>query len=376
MPGSGRNENRPCQFKQKRFLTASISILVLLIFTGCTSRTAPTTILTPVGVTTTQAPLPPAPPTITAQPGLTPSPSTTSTPVPVPTAEPATRPAPAPVASPTFPAGPDAQSVPELVWLPFGFGDYGEPLVTIRRGAAGFEAAPVPIELFFDYQPGRGIAYGSQFWSAAANGVDSVTDLWLYRASEGAIQLIESGVGRATLNPARSGEPLGIVSLHNGGSFDLFTISTEFELTRLDENIQSFFSISPDGQEAAYIKEGELRQVDLESGKIRPTAAAGLNKKFGWVGDQPLWDLEREDIRPARMLWSAELRQIIGQIDGQTQEVAIVLLTEDLHHVADRYNLPGATLIGWFEPGRTILIQDEDQELKIWSLESYAFIDP
>jgi hypothetical protein len=76
-------------------------------------------------------------------------------------------------------AAAEAVMVPDLVWLPFGSGSYGNPVLTVQQGEIVYEEEPDAIEAYFDYADGR-IAYGAEFWYAAANGLDAVTDLWVY----------------------------------------------------------------------------------------------------------------------------------------------------------------------------------------------------
>ncbi len=387
-------------------LFRGLLLLLLLAVSACGrgqtgSGAAPTTPTRPP-LPTAAATLPPtAPPTPTPRPPTSTPRPPTATPLPTPTATPL----PAATAAPDPVSNPD--QVPELVWLPYSFGDYGEPIVVLRDGRPALEAAPTPIEVFFDFRPGRGIAYGTQFWSAAGNGVDSVTDFWLYDFTNDPRPVLDGQVGRVALNPDPLAVDLAAVARHDGTAFNLVLLADDGSETPLDSGIDPYFSFAPDGKTIAYVKDGQLLVAPVDGGSIQTTTTAGLQAEFGWVGDEPLWDLTRELLifpadpfliipldgrdpfaprqldgsplsgtRPTRMLWSPENRQLAVQIDDLTFEIQVYLLTEDLAFVADTYFLEGATLIGWVEDGETLLVQEQDGMLRIWSLATFTYVDP
>lgn len=343
----------------------------------------------------TAAPSATAVPSRTPQP--TPTPKLTETPLPPPTETAA----PNPTALAT--TSPDVQEgvLRDLIWLPFGFGAYGEPLTGLQDGKLLELAEPVPpIEAFFDSHPSGRILYGAEFWAAAANDIDSVTDLWLAPGSfEGwdppPLQLFEGEIGRAAFNPASEmGWPIA-VALHNGADFDLMMQFGNGNQLIAAEGIEPFFSWSPDGEQFAYIKNGGLYLLDPLSFESSALEVNLRDADFGWVGDAPVWGLERGvifypadpfliiplpetileqtspfvpllpdddalfDNRPSAMLWSPELNQLIVQQEDEIFDVQIYLLSSDLSFIEDSYFLEGAELVGWIEVGRTIAVLDE-----------------
>lgn len=407
-----------------RYLLFAVSLLALLV--ACGGSAANDEVEAPVaGLVPTNTEAAPAaratptnlPATVTAVLPHTPTPSPTATTTP--TQEPTA--APSPIATETtavatpLPAA-DAVDVPELVWLPFGYGSYGEPILTLNNGQFSYEPEPAPIEVFFAYSPVSGqIAYGSLFFYGAANDTDSVTDLWVYDYKTGTTtQWLEGNVGRAAWSPVagEDGQPQLAVAIHNGQSFDLHLMSGPFESEVMAEDILPYFSWSPNGERMAYVvADGVMMKSAAVAGpRVEVAMAQGVYQNGGWVGDAPVWDMQRayliyadnpftfvnlrlgetsesftpvrldgtplEETRPTKILWSDELRQLIGQVEDFSQNVQIYLLSEDLSTVIDIYFLENSQLVGWYEVGRSIIVLDVNQEPQIWSLVDYEYINP
>jgi len=183
----------------------------------------------------------PAQPTSTLRPTTippTPQSRPTRPPVTLPTATPA----------PTETAVPQTADVPELVWLPYASGNFGEPVLMVDEGEMARQALPIPVEIYFDYHDGW-LAYGSYFWAATPN-QQSVTDLHLYNFATGEDVVWAEQVGRASITPLEmlEGPPSVAAAIHNGQSFDLVLLRGPENRSVLVEDIDPFFSWSPDGR--------------------------------------------------------------------------------------------------------------------------------
>lgn len=270
--------------KNHRYLLPFLFLLLLLV--ACGGADAPLAtpslpVLAPTAVVTVALP-PTAAPTVTVE--------TTATAEPSPTAAPTATVEPTPLA-------PTTAAFPALVWLPYATGSYGNPLPTLRGEQMGMEPEPTPIEHFFGYSPLTGqLAYGRVFWTAAANGTDSVTDLWVYEYATGeTTQWLAGGVGRAAWSPvaAENGAVPLAIALHNGQSFDLALVTAPDSVEILATNIAPYFAWSPDGRQMAYLdREGNLFTAALPiTGMVETLWASGVYANGGWIGDAPVWDL-------------------------------------------------------------------------------------
>ena len=291
----------------------------------------------------------------------------------------------------------DIADVPELVWLPYSGGSYGNPVLTVQDGEIIYEEEPDAIEAFFDYDDGR-IAYGTEFWYPAENGVDAVTDLWVYDYAVDSTQLwLDGNVARAAWSPT---EDVLAVALHNGTSFDLALMSGPEDWVILNKDIDPFYSWSPDGNQIAFVRDGELFVTTLD-GTESPSLADEMYEESSWVGDEPLWLLDYgllayadfpvtfvsldgvelyEPIadngdaldvnkRPFQMLWSDSQRQLIMQYEGMFgPSLQIFQFAEDIYTVTQVFDLgEGNELVDWYKSDESIIIL-KNGEPKIYSL--------
>lgn len=329
-----------------------------------------------------------------------------------PTSEPATL---VPTAVPTLTAetetaanetAAESAGVPELVWLPYGSGSYGNPVLTVQDGEIIYEAEPAAIEAFFDYIDGR-IAYGAEFWYAAENGVDAVTDLWVYDYSTGeSVQWLEGNVARAEWSPVDT-EVLA-VALHNGVSFDLVLMLAPEDWIVLNKDVSPFFSWSPDGEQIAFVRAGDLIITELDGTESAPLAS-GVYGQSGWVGDAPLWlpeagllayadfpvtfvplaggdayepigvNGEVMDVnkRPFQMLWSVSQHQLIMQYQAMFGPgVQIFQFADDIQTVTKVFDLgEGTEIVDWYEMDESIIIL-QNGEPHIYSLLTNDYVTP
>lgn len=322
------------------------------------------------------------------------------------TVEPATA-----VPTPTIQAEADevtaeSAGVPDLVWLPYGSGSYGNPVLTLQQGQIVYEEEPAAIEAFFDYADGR-IAYGAEFWYAAANGTDAVTDLWVYDYATGqSEQWLAGEVARAEWSPVDT-EVLA-VALHNGSAFDLVLMSGPIEWTVLNEDINPFYAWSPDGEQIAFVRDGDLIVTTLDGSESEPLAS-GVYQESGWVGDAPLWlpdegllayadfpvtfvslngaeqyepigvNGEVMDVnkRPFQMLWSASQQQLIMQYQAMFgSAVQIFQFADDIRTVTEVFDLgEGTEIADWYERDESIIIL-QNGEPQIYSLLTHDYMVP
>jgi hypothetical protein len=324
------------------------------------------------------------------------------------TVEPATA-----VPTPTIQAEADevtaeSAGVPDLVWLPYGSGSYGNPVLTLQQGQIVYEEEPAAIEAFFDYADGR-IAYGAEFWYAAANGTDAVTDLWVYDYATGqSEQWLAGEVARAEWSPVDT-EVLA-VALHNGSAFDLVLMSGPIEWTVLNEDINPFYAWSPDGEQIAFVRDGDLIVTTLDGSESESEPlASGVYQESGWVGDAPLWlpdegllayadfpvtfvslngaeqyepigvNGEVMDVnkRPFQMLWSASQQQLIMQYQAMFgSAVQIFQFADDIRTVTEVFDLgEGTEIADWYERDESIIIL-QNGEPQIYSLLTHDYMVP
>ncbi|MDJ0756990.1 MAG: hypothetical protein QNJ45_25895 [Ardenticatenaceae bacterium] len=397
----------------------TLFLILLMMLLGCSPAAEPAAPL-PLVANPEAAVEPTTLPPATNTPAPTATVDPTSTPAPTVTASPTVTPTEIPTEEPT----PQAENVIDLAWLPFGFGSYGEPILAVAQGEITTLPEPAPpIEAFFDFHSSGRIIYGATFWEAAVNEIDSVTDLWeatLQRGADGegewqTRQLLAENVGRAAYNPdpdqgLAAGYPIAIAR-HNGNSFDLVLLFGSGSELTIAEDIEPYFSWSPKSGRLAFVQADQIGVYDTREDELFLYKINLNDEGSGWVGDAPVWDVARKvifypadpvliiplpdstldraqpfvprllddeplnDIRPTQMLWSSELDQLIVQQEDITLDVQIYLFTSDLEYIEDNYFLEGATLVGWYEEGESIVILDEEGEPRIWHLETYEFVE-
>ncbi|MBK8901394.1 MAG: hypothetical protein IPM53_09440 [Anaerolineaceae bacterium] len=361
-------------------------LLVLLVACGRDSASpataVPPTAVPPTAARTETMVLPtdtavPAQPTNTIPPA--PQPRPTRPPVNIPTATPTE------VADEAIP---EAADVPELVWLPFAAGSFGEPVLMVEDGEIARQDLPVAVEIFFDYHDGW-LAYGSYFWEATAD-QKSVTDLHLYNLATGEDAVWAEQVGRAAISPLEmlEGPPSVAAAIHNGQSFDLVLIRGPENRTVLVEDIDPYFSWSPDASQIAYVHNNELFVTEAAADSGNPSIASGVYVTTGWIGDAPLWLGDSgyllyadapftivavdgsetivptaEDgtslaaLRPLTMLYSATNNQLIAEVEGMFgADVVVYQFGEGFETAVITQQINDAQLAGWYEEGESVII--------------------
>ena len=289
--------------------------------------------------------------------------------------------------SPTTSPAPDA---PALVWLPYATGNYGQPVLMLEDDTLLYQPLPVDLEIFFDYQPESGwLAYGSKFWGATAN-QQSVTDLRIYNLATGSELNWADGVGRAALstqNPITN-EPDIAVAIHNGTGFDLVVLLDPDNSIPLVEDIDPFFSWSPDGSQIAYLKDGELFITSKAGDSGSPPIASGVYEDSGWIGDAPLWlgdsgyllyadnpftivaadgsetivplgedGAALQGPRPFTMLYSTTTNQLIAESEGMFgSNVVIYQFGDGFATAVPIAQIDDAQLAGWYVENESIVI--------------------
>lgn len=356
-------------------------ILVGLLL-GCGSEAVPTkTAVATLPLPTEAVAAAEVVPTATAvrnQPADTPRPTTIS-PTPPP---PATR-------RPLATALPEPPDVPDLVWLPYATGNFGQPVLMLEDGDVAPRPLPIDVEIFFDYEAGW-LAYGSKFWGATAN-QQSVTDLHIYNFATGIDQLWDdANIGRAAFSPAGtvSGQPTVALTKHNGRGFGLIVKWEPDTDLLLVEDVAPYFSWSPDGSQIAYLRDNELFVTSSSEDSGNPPIASGVYQNSQWIGDAPLWlgdsgyllyadapftivaidgsetivpvsgnDVSLDKGRPLTMLYSSTHNQLIAETEGMFGSGVVFYQFEDGFATAViRMQIADAQLAGWFEEDESVVL--------------------
>jgi hypothetical protein len=359
-------------------------LMVALLLVGCgretVSTAVPDTNLPPSEAVAEAEVVPtddvaPVLPTTTSLPTVVPSPPSPPTPWP-------TIVAPTPTNEPTLP------DVPALVWLPYATGNFGQPVLMLDNETVTPQTLPVEVEIFFDYNAGW-LAYGSYFWEPTAD-QQSVTDLHLYNFATGEDAVWAEQVGRAALTPLEmvAGPPSVAVAIHNGKGFDLILVRGPENRTVLVEDIDPYFSWSPDGSQIAYLRDNELFVTSVAAESGSPPIASGVYVGSGWIGDAPLWLGDSgyllyadapfaivvadgsESIVPTAvdgtplpggrtfaMLYAASTHQLIAESEWMFgTSVAVYQLGEGFTTAVLTKQIDDAQLVGWNELDESVII--------------------
>lgn len=394
---------------RRQFLFLWLMILSLPLF-GCggkeessESEATPQVLASPIEADEAEVVNEPAEPTLTSEPSTPTVPPTVTSEPPTPTIVPTEA---AETEAVAEEAVAEAVTVPDLVWLPYGSGSYGNPVLTVQDGEIVYEEEPAAIEAFFDYADGR-IAYGAEFWYAAENGSDAVTDLWVYDYATGeSEQWLDGNVARADWSPVDT-EVLAVAH-HNGTTFDLVLMLGPEDWIVLNEDISPFYAWSPNGEQIAFVREGELIVTELDGTESAPLASS-VYEESGWVGDAPLWlpdegllsyadfpmtfvPLDGEEAyepigvngevmdvnkRPFQMLWSSSQHQLIMQYQAMFGPgVQIFQFAEDMTTVTEVFDLgEGTEVVGWYEIDEQVIIL-QNGEPQIYSLATNEYVTP
>lgn len=320
--------------------------------------------------------------------------------------------------APTPTDQPDDGPGPDLVWLPFAFGSGPEGIVVVvNDGTVGFAPSPVDFQLYFDYSPSRGqLVYASEFWHPAPGSNQAVTNLWVYDYGSGqSTQLLSDGVGRAAWSP--TGEALAVATFNSSlGLYELGLLEPGGSMDVLASCASTSFSWSPDGDRIAYEAGGGIDETP-NSGPCRGIYIIDLADRSvvkisdqppssgGWHGDQPIWAEGQDALlltfaspesvfavapldgsgaftvtksdaipidylpNPLQTVWSQEHNSVVGYTEGMLDPngVWVYTFSDDMRVVEDAYRITidgqelGLVLIGWWEPGQSVLLRDISQ---------------
>jgi hypothetical protein len=321
-----------------------------------------------------------------------------------------------------------------------------DTILEVRGGVAAFTQSPVDAEMLWDYSgPSGRIAYASEFFHASREFSRSVSDLWVYDyASDSSEKWLEDDVSRAYWSPylPESSDPQQLVAAVfdvNVGAFDLVIVAGPGQTRKLASCASEEFSFSPDGSQIAY-KSGWYNDaqprpqecegvfiVSLKDGSIRRLTGTDPLATGGWFGDQPLWaesldallfksydetsifnlvpmdgsdwfpvtiaESMGKDYLPAPLLslWSESYMAVIGQTEGMFDPFGVwvyrLSLVGDQIEQAFRVDWGeyrhDLLLIGWWEPGESVLLRDITYlsglnplgEVVVWSLAERAVVD-
>jgi hypothetical protein len=320
------------------------------------------------------------------------------------------------LATPTDAPPPAQGPGPDLVWTLYATGvDENNDLIVMDDGMIGFSPSPLPFQIFFDYSPINGrLVYGSEFWHPAAGSNQGVTDLWVYHYASGqASQWLSDNVGRAIWSP--TGGALAVAVFNPGlGIYELGTVGSDGRVDILASCASTSLSWSPDGHYLAYEAGGgvddpspadecrgiyviELNNRSVVKISDSPPATGGW-----WHGDQPIWAEGQEALlltygsidsvfavvpldgsgvftvtksdaieieylpNPLQTVWSQEHNSVVGQTEGMFDPngVWVYRFSDDMRVVEDAYRVtidgqePALILIGWWEPGESVLMRD------------------
>jgi hypothetical protein len=311
---------------------------------------------------------------------------------------------------------------PELVTIahltPYGSGDFG--ILVLEDGELTAQPSPVSFQIFWEYTPVTGkLAYSPEFVHASEQNNVPVTSLWVYDYETGESTMwLEDNVIRAAWSP--DGERVA-AAVYNPETeqIDLVFISGPDQVELIAECASNLFSWSPDGTQLAYVNAMDWSGVKeacagtylvsypdgISAGEpqIERVSDFGSQKLLsGQVNDKPIWALDQNALiypgqpfwvvpldgspafvpqtpggeepmnlpRPYGSIWSSQLGQLIGNVDGMAGfgGLWVYQLSDDLTSIEKYYRIgetpvrdnSDVVLVSWWTPAESILVLNGD----------------
>jgi hypothetical protein len=154
------------------------------------------------------------------------------------------------------------------------------------------------------------------------------------------------------------------------------------------EDVDPYFSWSPDGTQIAYLRNNELFVTSAAGDSGNPPIASGVYQGSSWIGDAPLWLGDSgyllyaaapfaivatdgsetivptaEDgaalpgTRPFTMLYSATTNQLIAESEGMFGPSVVVYQLGAGFETAELIDqIEDAQLAGWYEENESVIL--------------------
>jgi hypothetical protein len=211
-----------------------------------------------------------------------------------------------------------------------------------------------------------------------------------YFATNSAQVWAEGNIGRAALSSANeiSGQPNVAIAWHNGQGFDLVVKLGPDNNVPLVEDVDPYFSWSPDGSQIAYLRNNELFVTSAAGDSGNPPIASGVYANSGWIGDAPLWlgdtgyllyadapftivavdgsetivpvgedGAALQGPRPFAMLYAPTTNQLVTESEGMFGSSVIVYqLGDGFGTAVPTQQIDDAQLAGWYEENESVII--------------------